>query len=157
MTPFSILLAAVFLGNGKFSSKIVILTVGVSTVKTINFPFIVPLQFIPESQVGYGGNSWLKKLKDALLKREDYNVILVDWSRGASLPYMQAFGNTRLVGAQIAMLIKFLISTNAGSPDLADRFYIVGFSLGALIAGYAGTDLRGHGMMLGRITGTHVA
>lgn len=62
-----------------------------------------------------------------------------------------------LVRAQIAMLIKFLISTNAGSPDLADRFYIVGFSLGSQIAGYAGTNLRGHGMMLGRITGTHVA
>lgn len=128
-----------------------------STVKKISFPFIVPLQFIPESQDGYGGNSWLKKLKDAMLEREDCNVILVDWSRGASFPYMQASGKTRLVGAQIAMLIKFLISTNAGSPDLADRFYIVEFSLGAQIAGYAGTNLRGHGMMLGRITGTHVA
>lgn len=82
---------------------------------------------------------------------------MVDWSRGASFPYIQASGNTRLVGAQIATLIKFLISTNAGSPNLADRFYIVGFSLGAQIAGYAGTNLRGHGMMLGRITGTHVA
>ena len=92
-----------------------------------------------------------------MLEREDCNVILVDWSRGASFPYMQASGKTRLVGAQIAMLIKFLISTNAGSPDLADRFYIVEFSLGAQIAGYAGTNLRGHGMMLGRITGTHVA
>ena len=121
-----------------------------STVKTIYFPFIIPLQFIPESQDGYAGNSWLKKLKDALLKREDCNVILVDWSRGVSFPYMQASGNTRLVEAQIAMLIKFLISTNAGSPDLADRFYIVGFSLGAQIAGYAGTNLRGHGMMLGQ-------
>ena len=107
------------------------------TVKTIYFPFIVPLQFIPESQDGYGGNSWLKKLKDALLEREDCNVILVDWSREASFPYMQASGNTRLVGAQISILIKLLISTNAGSPDLADRFYIVGFSLGAQVVGYA--------------------
>ena len=127
-----------------------------STVKTISFPFIVPLQFIPERQDGYGGNSWLKKLKDARLEREECNVILVDWSRGASFPYMQASGNIRLVGAQIAMLIQFLISTNAGSPDLADRFYIVGFSLRAQIAGYAGTNLKGHGMMLGRITGTRV-
>ena len=91
-----------------------------STVKKIYFPFIVSLQFIPESQDGYGGNSWLKKLKDARLEREDCNVILVDWSRRASFPYTQASGNTRLVGAQIATLIKFLISTNAGSPNLAD-------------------------------------
>ena len=131
MTPFSILLAAVFLGTGKFSSKIVILTVGVSTVKTINFPFIVPLQFIPESQVGYGGNSLLKKLKDALLKREDYNVILVDWSRGASFPYMQAFGNTRLVGAQIAMLMLVLL------------IWLIDSTLWGLVSGHKSPDTLG--------------
>ena len=92
-------------------------------------------------------------MKDTLLEREDCNVILVDWSRGAFIPYSQAAGNTRLVGAQTAELIRFLISSNSGSPALADRLYIVGFSLGAQIAGYAGTNLLAHGMVLGRITG----
>ena len=81
-------------------------------------------------------------------------MILVDWSKGAGYPYGQAAGNTRLVGAQIAVLIRFLISSNNGSPSLADRFYIVGFSLGAQTAGYAGSNMRAHGMVLGRITGT---
>ena len=93
-------------------------------------------------------------MKDALLEREDCNVIVVYWSRGATPPYFQAAGNTRLVGAQTAELIRFVISSNNGSSLWADRFYIVGFSLGAQIAGYAGTDLKAHGMVLGRITGT---
>ena len=93
-------------------------------------------------------------MKDALLDRENCNVILVDWSKGAELLYGQAAGNARLVGVQIAELIRFLISSNNGSPDLADRFYIVGFSLGAQTAGYAGSNLRANDMELGRITGT---
>ena len=99
-------------------------------------------------------NTWARPMKDALLDRENCNVILVDWSKGARFPYGRAAGNTRLVGAQIAVLIRFLISSNNGSPSLADRFNIVGFSLGAQTAGYAGSNMRAHGMVLGRITGT---
>ena len=92
-------------------------------------------------------------MKDALLAREDCNVLLVDWSKGAKFPYGRAAGNTRLVGAQTAELIRFLISSSSGSPSLAKRFYIVGFSLGAVVAGYAGSNLKKHEMKLGRITG----
>ena len=95
-------------------------------------------------------------MKNALLRREDCNVILVDWSKGAKGPllrYGQAAGNTRLVGAQTAELIRFLISSSPGSVGSIDRFYIVGFSLGAQAAGYAGSYLKDQGMNLGRITG----
>ena len=99
-------------------------------------------------------NTWATRMKDTLLEREDCNVILVDWSPGAKkILYPEAAGNTRLVGAQIAELIRFLISTSSGSPDLAKQFYIVGFSLGAQTAGYAGSYLKARGMTLGRITG----
>ena len=99
-------------------------------------------------------NTWATELKNALLRREDCNVILVDWSKGAKGPnYLQAAGNTRLVGAQTAELIRFLISTSSGSANSIDRFYIVGFSLGAQVAGYAGSYLSARGMRLGRITG----
>ncbi|KAJ7394433.1 hypothetical protein OS493_000242 [Desmophyllum pertusum] len=97
--------------------------------------------------------TWALRMKNALLDREDCNVILVDWSKGSQIPYDQAAGNTRLVGAQVAELIRFLISSSSGSPDLTERFYIVGFSLGAQTAGYAGAYLKGLGMILGRITG----
>jgi len=94
-------------------------------------------------------------MKNALLDREDCNVILVDWSGGSKTLYGQAAGNTRLVGVQIAELIKFLISSNGGSHDLAGRFYVIGFSLGGQIAGYVGSHLRANGMTLGRITGKY--
>ena len=104
-------------------------------------------------------HTWAWTTKTVLLHREDCNVILVDWSKGAKGPlwnYGQAAGNTRLVGAQTAELIKFLISraSSSGSRGSINRFYIVGFSLGAHVAGYAGSYLWDRSRMrLGRITG----
>ena len=60
-------------------------------------------------------------MRDALLTREDSNVILTDWSGGAFESYGQSTGNARLVGAQIAELIKFIIKRNGDSKDLANR------------------------------------
>ena len=47
-------------------------------------------------------------MKNAFLTNGDYNVVLVDWGGGSSLPYTQATANTRVVGALIAKLIKYL-------------------------------------------------
>ncbi|KAJ7383379.1 hypothetical protein OS493_028460 [Desmophyllum pertusum] len=93
---------------------------------------------------------WMEHIKDGLLRNVDCNVILVDWYRGSFFPYIQAAGNTRLVGAMIAELIKFLIFQTQSSVDL---FHIVGFSLGAHVAGYAGSRLKLNGLTLARITG----
>lgn len=41
----------------------------------------------------------------ALLNRDQFNVICVDWMLGASPPYTQAVANTRIIGAIIAHLI----------------------------------------------------
>ena len=107
-------------------------------------------------------DTWAPLVKNALLQQIDANLILVDWSKGAKsgvlLPdYPQASGNAQLVGAQTAELIKFLISNapgSSGSKNLGKRFYIVGFSLGAHVAGYAGSHLKANGgINLGRITG----
>ena len=78
------------------------------------------------------------------------NVIVVNWKHGATLLYSQAVANTRVVGAQIAELIKFLTLHTRNSASL---YHVVGFSLGAHVAGYAGTRLREAGKTLGRITG----
>lgn len=90
-------------------------------------------------------------MKEKLLKRDDFNIIIVDWSNGAKAPYEQAAGNTRIVGAQMAELIRFLVSsTNA----TFESFYFVGFDLGAHAAGYAGKKIvKLEGTTLGRITG----
>nr|KAG5714037.1 hypothetical protein BaRGS_020365 [Batillaria attramentaria] len=81
-----------------------------------------------------------------LLKHGDMNVIVVDWTGGAVLPYGQAAANARVVGAQIAQLLQFLVQRF----DITyDRVHIIGHSLGAHAAGYAGERVSG----LGRITG----
>ena len=90
-------------------------------------------------------------MRAALLKKEDMNVITVDWSQGSQTIYTQSAGTTRLVGVQVAEMIKFLMNITLNS---AGSYYIVGFSLGAHIAGYAGRNLKQSGHNLGRITGT---
>ena len=95
------------------------------------------------------------EIKDALLNRENCNVIMVNWTKGAGFPYFQATGNARLVGAQIGELIWFLMADTSDSYSSAvNRFYIVGHSLGAQVAGYAGGYLQDkYSLSLGRITG----
>lgn len=89
---------------------------------------------------------WMRQMKDEFLTQGDYNVIIVDWSHGNLLPYGQAAANTRIVGAQIALVVNALIH----SFDVAaGNFHIIGHSLGAHICGYAGERIPG----LGRITG----
>lgn len=71
----------------------------------------------------------------------------MDWSNGAILPnYVKASANTRLVGKQLSMLLKGLIEKNGLSPK---KMHLIGFSLGAHVAGFAGAELGN----LSRITG----
>ncbi|XP_065069254.1 pancreatic lipase-related protein 2-like isoform X1 [Rhopilema esculentum] len=93
---------------------------------------------------------WVRQMKDELLKRDDFNVIGVYWGIGARKQYFQAAGNTRLVGAQIAYLIQRLHN------DLRlcySKVHLIGFSLGAQVAGFAGKRLREKGHVISRITG----
>ncbi len=105
-----------------------------------------PSRFIIHGFIHNRQKPWLNELKDALLKAEDLNVVIVDWKSGADFPYAQAASNTQVVGAEIAKLIKSLIEqTGANISD----FHLIGHSLGAHVAGYAGERLDD----LGRITG----
>ena len=92
------------------------------------------------------------RLRDALLKRENVNVITTDWSDEASKNYISASkSGTRTVGVKVGDLIMFLLMN---APSSGDLVHIVGFSLGAHVAGFAGQQLRTkHGIKLGRITG----
>ena len=75
------------------------------------------------------------------------NVITVDWTGGviltgvpaAPIQLGQTFGNARLVAAQISYLIKQLISRKGLS---CDSTHIIGFSLGASIAGVVGKGVN---------------
>lgn len=87
-----------------------------------------------------------KKHKCNNIHQDDMNVVVADWQNGASIPYEQATANTRVVGAQIAQLINML-SSLTGADNRS--FHIIGHSLGAHTAGYAGERVS----HLGRISG----
>lgn len=88
-----------------------------------------------------------KDLRAALLDVEDVTVVLVDWEEGAKIPYPQAAANARIAGAEIAKLIEHLHETRGFDYSLA---HVIGHSLGAHVAGYAGEKVNGS---LGRISG----
>ncbi|XP_054152599.1 pancreatic triacylglycerol lipase-like, partial [Oppia nitens] len=92
-------------------------------------------------------SKWMIQLKDALLSYEDCYVFIVDWSDGNSLPYEQALSNTRVVGPVMALFISELMDKYGLQTK---NVHIIGHSLGAHIAGYAGQRLNG---TIGRITG----
>lgn len=70
--------------------------------------------------------------------------VCVDWGPGSAVPnYVRAAANTRLVGRQLAKLIRSL--------DVPlEKVHLIGFSLGAHVAGFAGAELGN----VSRITGT---
>ncbi|KAM9324590.1 pancreatic lipase-related protein 2-like [Gastrophryne carolinensis] len=93
-------------------------------------------------------NNWVSNMCQEMLKAEDTNCIGVDWRRGSGsiALYVQAANNARLVGAEIAYFIQRL-HENLQYP--LQNVHIIGHSLGAHAAGYAGSRCPG----LRRITG----
>ncbi|XP_078605446.1 pancreatic triacylglycerol lipase-like isoform X2 [Branchiostoma floridae x Branchiostoma japonicum] len=93
---------------------------------------------------------WLVTATAAILDRDDVNVVIVDWGGGAmELDYSQVAANARVVGAELARFIAFL-KEDAGVSGRS--IHIIGHSLGAHIAGYAGQRLAITGSKIGRIT-----
>jgi len=92
--------------------------------------------------------SWVPKLVTALYEREpSANVIVVDWLTRASQNYHRSAADTKLVGRDVAQFV-YWIQKELQLPW--DRIHLVGYSLGAHIAGIAG-DLTDH--KISRITG----
>lgn len=78
-------------------------------------------------------------IRDAYLKKGYFNVIVVDWFEMANSLYPMAVGAVPIVGHQTAKLISVL--QNLKLIELY-QLTIVGFSLGAHCAGYAGRALH---------------
>lgn len=88
---------------------------------------------------------WMVRMKDEFLMHGDYNIIIIDWSGGNKPPYYQASSNTRVVGAEGALLINALEKHLGIKPE---NLHVIGHSLGSHIAGYIGERVK----KLGRIT-----
>ncbi|CAH1736994.1 pancreatic triacylglycerol lipase [Aphis gossypii] len=116
------------------------------TIQKSNFDPKKPTKFIIHGFIDTPLSNWVKEMRRELLKHSDWNVIVVDWA-GGSLPlYTQATANTRLVGLEIAYFINYLKDNVGLNPK---HVHLIGHSLGAHTAGYAGERIEG----LGRITG----
>ncbi|XP_018358818.1 PREDICTED: uncharacterized protein LOC108758381 isoform X1 [Trachymyrmex cornetzi] len=95
---------------------------------------------------GFGSDCnhlWVYDMRSALMSIHDCNIVCVDWGPGSAVPnYVRAAANTRLVGRQLAKLIRSL-----NVP--LEKVHLIGFSLGAHVAGFAGAELGN----VSRITG----
>lgn len=116
---------------------------------------LLPIKIVIHGFGSGGRRPWVTDMVYKLLDHEDVNVIVVDWEKGASLPnYVQAAGNTRLVGHKIACLIKAI---NAKYGLTGNSYHLIGFSLGAHVAGFAGMEIRNSTSLsrlwINRITG----
>uniref|UniRef100_A0A2K6FD72 phospholipase A1 n=1 Tax=Propithecus coquereli TaxID=379532 RepID=A0A2K6FD72_PROCO len=91
--------------------------------------------------------NWLYNLVSALQTREkDANVVVVDWLPLAHQLYTDAVNNTRVVGHSIARMLDWLQEKDDFSLG---NVHLIGYSLGAHVAGYAGNFVKG---TVGRIT-----
>ncbi|XP_033820835.1 lipoprotein lipase [Periophthalmus magnuspinnatus] len=80
--------------------------------------------------------SWVAKLVTALYEREpSANVIVVDWLNRANQHYPTSAAYTKLVGRDVAKFVTWL-QNELQLPW--DKIYLLGYSLGAHVAGIAG-------------------
>ncbi|XP_064479475.1 inactive pancreatic lipase-related protein 1-like isoform X2 [Ornithodoros turicata] len=105
-----------------------------------------PTMFVIHGYLESGYLRWVLDMTTELLTKDNYNVIVVDWGQGATPPYTQAVANARIVGSIVADMIKYIQDRyDAAGSD----FHLIGYNVGAHIAGYAGERVSG----IGRITG----
>ncbi|XP_068953673.1 inactive pancreatic lipase-related protein 1-like [Petaurus breviceps papuanus] len=117
-----------------------------STIEYSNFKTDRKTRFIIHGYIDTGEESWLSDTCKNMFQVEQVNCICVDWEGGSQTTYTQAANNIRVVGAEVANMIKVLSTNYQYSPS---EIHIIGHSLGAHAAGEAGRRTPG----LSRITG----
>ncbi|XP_072177747.1 pancreatic lipase-related protein 2-like [Diadema setosum] len=106
----------------------------------------LPTKFIIHGYTDTIFSDYFQDIKNSLLVEGNMNVIMVDWQPGARGGYNLCRQNIRVVGREIAMLAR-LLNREAGAAY--EDMHLIGHSLGAHTAGYAGAYQPG----FGRITG----
>ncbi|XP_078658367.1 pancreatic triacylglycerol lipase-like [Branchiostoma floridae x Branchiostoma belcheri] len=109
-----------------------------------------PTKFIIHGFNSQGDVQWIVDIANELLIAEDLNVFGVDWQKGASplggINYFKAKKNCRKVGQTVGNFVRQL-----GQPG--SMIHIIGHSLGAHAAGFAGKTTQSAGFTIARISG----
>ncbi|KAM4545711.1 lipase member H isoform 2-T2 [Odontesthes bonariensis] len=89
---------------------------------------------------------WIHQFPELLLDREDINVVVVDWNKGAAnVNYLKAVENTHKAADNLTAFIKMMQDHGFSLGSV----HLIGVSLGAHISGFVGANLNG---TIGRIT-----
>uniref|UniRef100_A0A8C9A1X9 Triacylglycerol lipase n=1 Tax=Prolemur simus TaxID=1328070 RepID=A0A8C9A1X9_PROSS len=123
-----------------------------STTEASNFQTNRKTRFIIHGFIDKGDESWVTDMCQNLFKVETVNCICVDWRKGSQTTYTQAANNVRVVGAQGAQMAQMLkiLSVSHYSPS---NVHLIGHSLGAHVAGEAGSRTPGVGRITGKASG----
>ncbi|KAI1297635.1 Pancreatic triacylglycerol lipase [Halotydeus destructor] len=107
-----------------------------------------PTRFIVHSSFdGPVASSWMRNMKNKLLLVEDSNVILVDWSKGASASMIdQRMTHVHTVGLMMVKTIEDLMSIQGTKPE---DIHIIAHSFGTFAADVVGRKIKN----IGRISG----
>lgn len=115
------------------------------TTTTQSIAFVMVLLILFDSFYGSNNNIFISVLE--FLAKEDCNFIAVDWEELANnINYYSSAANTLPVGNLTGHFINFLIAQGTN----VNQFHVIGFSLGAHVAGNAGALING---LIPRITG----
>ncbi|KAK1877452.1 Inactive pancreatic lipase-related protein 1 [Dissostichus eleginoides] len=116
------------------------------SIQASNYSGKKKTRFIIPGYLKEGDEDWPQEMCKAMLTWENVNCVAVEWKKAVRTQYVQAANNARVVSAQVVSMITFLKSQY---KQQADKFHIIGHSLGAHAAGAAGSGIPG----LARITG----
>ncbi|EDV53477.1 phospholipase A1-like [Drosophila erecta] len=116
------------------------ITATAKSIDASNFNSAHPTRFVIHGWTQSYSASMNKDICSAWLSRGDYNVIVVDWARARSVDYATSVMAVGATGKKVAKMINFL-KDNHGL-NLND-VYVIGHSLGAHVAGYAGKNTNG--------------
>jgi len=100
----------------------------------------LPTRLMIHGWMSQSRGSFNRDVKNAYLKKGEYNVIVADWSASsANINYFSVVNLIETFGAQLAQFTREL---NRQFGADFDSMYLIGHSLGAQIAGSAGKRLK---------------
>ncbi|KAJ8980762.1 hypothetical protein NQ317_013767 [Molorchus minor] len=115
-----------------------------------------PIKFIIHGWQSSGNHTFVTDMVKSYHSIGIYNVFGVDWSSPAKKDYLYSARSTKRVGEVVG---EFIMKLTKNNKKMLHKVHIVGHSLGAQVAGFAGKQVKSlsRGLMVGRITGLDAA